>query len=194
MKGDLHVRFRENAGVRFPCVTRLCAMRGHPQNSEKLKLAFTILLSLFVSLGTLAQNKAVSGLLLDQELSPVCGAFIYVNDSVVGKTNAQGKYEISLPPGVDSIFFGGVGYEKLLVKVAPDCGHVDAIMILAGSYDFMSPKKVDRQRRRYFEKIRKLYPIAVQKGLFASSTPCYKVVFLTMAPGMMKRYKGATRD
>ena len=23
MKGDLHVQFRENAGVKFPCVTRL---------------------------------------------------------------------------------------------------------------------------------------------------------------------------
>lgn len=25
MKGDFHVRFRENAGVRLPCVTRLAA-------------------------------------------------------------------------------------------------------------------------------------------------------------------------
>ncbi len=24
MKGDFHVRFRENVGVKFPCVTRLC--------------------------------------------------------------------------------------------------------------------------------------------------------------------------
>ena len=26
MKGDFHVRFRENAGVKFPCVTRLAAI------------------------------------------------------------------------------------------------------------------------------------------------------------------------
>ena len=25
MKGDFHVRFRENVGVKFPCVTRLVA-------------------------------------------------------------------------------------------------------------------------------------------------------------------------
>ena len=24
MKGDFHVRFRENVGVKFPCVTGLC--------------------------------------------------------------------------------------------------------------------------------------------------------------------------
>ena len=28
MKGDLHVRFRENVEVKFPCVTRLGDTRG----------------------------------------------------------------------------------------------------------------------------------------------------------------------
>ena len=28
MKGDFHVRFRGNVGVKFPCVTRLCAIWG----------------------------------------------------------------------------------------------------------------------------------------------------------------------
>ena len=31
MKGDLHVQFRENAGVKFPCVTRLEAITGRPE-------------------------------------------------------------------------------------------------------------------------------------------------------------------
>ena len=26
MKGDFHVRFRENVRVKFPCVTRLCGI------------------------------------------------------------------------------------------------------------------------------------------------------------------------
>ena len=26
MKGDFHVRIRENVGVQFPCVTRLCVI------------------------------------------------------------------------------------------------------------------------------------------------------------------------
>jgi len=26
MKGDFHVRIRENAGVKLPCVTRLCVI------------------------------------------------------------------------------------------------------------------------------------------------------------------------
>jgi len=31
MTGDCHVRFRENAGVKFPCVTRLAASGGDVQ-------------------------------------------------------------------------------------------------------------------------------------------------------------------
>jgi len=35
MKGDFHVRFRENAGVKFPCVTRLAAIGAEHFASEK---------------------------------------------------------------------------------------------------------------------------------------------------------------
>jgi len=36
MKGDFHVRFRENAGVKFPCVTRLAATgQGAEKRTEQ---------------------------------------------------------------------------------------------------------------------------------------------------------------
>jgi len=37
MKGDFHVRFRENAGVKFPCVTRLGASGERHSGGERLK-------------------------------------------------------------------------------------------------------------------------------------------------------------
>ena len=33
VKGDFQARFRENVGVKFPCVTRLVAMSGQPQST-----------------------------------------------------------------------------------------------------------------------------------------------------------------
>ncbi len=36
MKGDFHVRFRENAGVKLPCVTRLCVMPLSRPVQEKI--------------------------------------------------------------------------------------------------------------------------------------------------------------
>ena len=142
-----------------------------------MKIVLIINSALFVCLGTCAQSRTVSGLLLDQDLFPTAHIHISMNDMVeVGRTDAKGKFEIALPDGVDSIIFRGVGFEPLLVRLTPSCNRVEAIMVLAGSYDFMSPAKVDRQRRRYFKRINKLYPVAVQKGLFASTPPCYKAV------------------
>ena len=34
MKGDFHVRFRENVGVKFPCVTRLAVMLKKNNDEE----------------------------------------------------------------------------------------------------------------------------------------------------------------
>ena len=36
MKGDFHVRFRENAGVKFPCVTRLAETRRQHYRNKKI--------------------------------------------------------------------------------------------------------------------------------------------------------------
>jgi hypothetical protein len=38
VKGDFQARFRENAGVEFPCVTRLSAAIGNPANFENLSI------------------------------------------------------------------------------------------------------------------------------------------------------------
>jgi hypothetical protein len=147
-----------------------------------MKTVCIILSALFGYLGTYAQSRTVNGLLLDRDLLPTPDIHIYIHDSVkVARTDAQGKFEITLPGGVDSIIFRGVGFEPLLLELTPSCSRVEAIMVLAGSYDFMSPAKVDRQRRRYSKKINKLYTVAVHKGLFTSTSPCYKALFQPFA-------------
>ena len=147
-----------------------------------MKIVLIIVSALFVCLGTFAQSRTVNGLLLDLDMYPIWGIQIYLHDSIeVGRTDAEGKFEITLPVGVDLIIFRGVGFEPLLVRITPSCSRVEAIMVLAGSYDFMSPAKVDRKRRRYFKKISKLYPVAVRKGLFSPAPPCYKAVFQPFA-------------
>lgn len=141
------------------------------------------ILALFASLGAYAQSRTVNGLVLNEEMAPLWYVGVYINDwEKVGETDSNGKYAITIPVGVDSIFFRSVGYEPLLVRLRPECNRVEAIMIPAGTYDFMSPAKVDRQRRRYFDKISRLYPVAVYKGLFSSVPTCSKAIFQPDAP------------
>lgn len=40
MKREFHVRFRENAGVKFPCVTRLAVMLKPPSLNRDLQILF----------------------------------------------------------------------------------------------------------------------------------------------------------
>ena len=160
-----------------------------------MKIVLGIILILFASLGAYAQSRTVNGLVLDEEMTPLWYVSIYINDrDKVGETDSNGKYEITIPVGVDSVIFRGVGYEPLLVRLAPECNRVEAIMIPARTYDFMSPAKVDRKRRRYFDKISKLYPVAVQKGLFASAPPCYQAIFQRDAPRMKERHRQWLRE
>ena len=158
-----------------------------------MKIVLAIL-TLFASLGTHAQSRTVNGLVLNEEISPLWYVSIYINDwDKVGETDSNGKYEITVPVGVDSIIFRGVGYQPLLVKLTPECSHVEVIMILAGTNDFMSPEKSDRHRRRDFDKVSKLYPVAVEKGLFRPGTPCYKVIFQPNAQEMREKHRQRLR-
>ena len=155
-----------------------------------MKIVLIILSAFFVYMETYAQSRTVNGLLLDPDLFPTSHIHIYIRDSVeVGRTDAKGSFEITIPVVADSIIFRGVGFEPLLVRLDPGCRRVEAIMVLAGSYDFMSPAKVDRQRRRYFNKLSKLYPVAVRKGLFAAGPPCSKAIFQPHAPIMKEMHR-----
>jgi hypothetical protein len=134
--------------------------------------------------------QTLKGTVLDERMNFVPFVYIYINDTIkIGKTDLHGKYEVVIPVGIDSIIFRGVGYEPLLVKLTAGCNRVDPIMIMSSSYDFMSPEKVDRKRRRRFAKVSKLYSVAFQKGLFASDAACFKIIFQPVAPGMRARHK-----
>jgi hypothetical protein len=44
-------------------------------------------------------------------------------------------------------------------------------------YDFMSARKIDRLRRKRFEKLPVIHQQAYEKGFFKTKTPCYNQAF-----------------
>ena len=155
-----------------------------------MRVATVFFLFLFLKLETHAQSRTIKGLVLSEDLTPISHISIYFQDSIeIGLTNSDGRYEITVPTHVDSVSFLGVGYERLFVRLNSGCSLVNIIMILAGTYDFMSPEKMDRQRRRYFDRVNKLYPLAVERGLFEIEPSCYAVLFQRYAPEMRQRHK-----
>jgi hypothetical protein len=94
-----------------------------------MKLSFTILIILFVSLNVFAQERLITGVLKSSDGSePLAGVNIQIKGTTVGTTtDAQGRYSIRVPVGATLVFsFIGmqtrevvVGSEDVKKNVAP---------------------------------------------------------------------------
>ncbi len=101
------------------------------------------------------------------------GITIFDKDTTeIAKSDLNGYFKIKLPKENTKLIFAGVGYEWATIKIPKECNVPEIILILASTYDFMSPKKVDRLRKKEFEKISELHSKAYQKGLFKTEEPC----------------------
>ena len=101
------------------------------------------------------------------------GITIFDKDTTkIGQTDLNGYFELKIPKETDKLIFAGVGYEWATITIPKECKTLEIILFLASTYDFMSPRKVDRLRKKEFEKLPELHSQAFQKGLFKTEKPC----------------------
>ena len=137
----------------------------------KFKIIFFISI-FFCSFSALGQ-RTLTGRTVDQFLESAIGITIFDKDTVkIGQTDLNGYFQIKLPKETDKLIFAGVGYEWATITVPQECENLDIILLMASTYDFMSPRKVDRLRKKEFEKLPELHSKAFQKGLFKTEKPC----------------------
>lgn len=106
------------------------------------------------------------------------GIIIYDKDTIkIGQSDLNGYFQIKLPKESNKLIFAGVGYEWATISVPKECENLEIILFLASTYDFVSPKKVDRLRKKEFEKLPKLHFQAFQKGIFKTENPCVRRKF-----------------
>lgn len=113
------------------------------------------------------------------------GIIIFDKDTTqIGQSDLNGYFEIELPKETDELIFAGIGYEWATITFPKECENVEIVLFMASSYDFMSPKKVDRLRKIEFEKLPELHSQAFQKGLFKTEEPCVIRKFKPDFPGL----------
>lgn len=118
-------------------------------------------------------QKTLKGKTIDQFLESVIGITIFDKDTTkIGQTDLNGYFQIELPKETDTLIFAGVGYEWATITVPKECENLELVLFMASTYDFMSPKKVDRLRKKEFEKLPELHSQAYQKGLFKTEKSC----------------------
>lgn len=146
-----------------------------------MKKLIIIFIVLGVSTSSLySQNKTIKGRVIDNHfLNALSYVAIMINDAVkVGRTDLNGFFQIDIPDSTKKLLFGSVGIEPATIKLADTCNEVEVVMMLSGTYDFKTPKQVDKLRMKEFKKLPALHKQAFAKGLFKTDTACYTQEFI----------------
>ena len=95
---------------------------------------FLLLLLLTGSVSTLsAQNRTVSGKVLDALQEPLIGVSIVIDGTTQGSiTDVDGAFELQIPAGGATLNFSYVGYLTEKVKVKP--GQKNIVVLSTGKY------------------------------------------------------------
>jgi len=102
-----------------------------------------------------------------------------INDTVeVGRTDLNGFFQIDIPVSEKKIVFRFLGLEPAIIEFLDKCDEVEVVMMLSGTYDFMTLKKVDRLRMIRFKKLPELHKAAFEKGIFKTDKACYTQEFI----------------
>jgi hypothetical protein len=143
----------------------------------KVILAFYILVLSFNTLSA-QETKKIKGRIISENLELLPKANIYDMDtSVLGLTDMDGFFQIEVPSETDKLLLGFIGMEWMSVKIEDDCQNLEMIIMADVIYDFMTPKKIARKRKKRFKQLPKKHTEAYEKGIFQSSEPCVCYVF-----------------
>lgn len=135
---------------------------------------FILLVLMLTAINLCAQNKTIKGKVIAEDLEALALTLIYINDTVmVGKTDMSGLFQIDIPIAVNRISFSNVGFETAFINLSETCNKVEVIMMYQWTYDFKTPKQVDRLRMKIFKQLPLLHQKAFEKGIFTTDTICY---------------------
>ncbi len=126
-----------------------------------------------------SQNKTIKGRVISNQFDILIGVPIMVNDTVVvGRTDLNGFFQIDIPVSVKKILLKDVGLDPTTIELVDKCDEVEVVMMLSGTYDFITLRKVDRLRKKRFKKLPGLHKNAFEKGLFKTDNACYTQEFI----------------
>ena len=150
-------------------------------NYIKMKKSLIIIIILSISTFNLySQDKIIKGRVISEFFETMPEVSIIINDTViVGKTDINGYFKIDIPISVKKILFGSVGLEPTTIELKDSCDEIEVVVLLSGSYDFMTPKKVDRLRIKRFKELPKLHKEAFEKRMFNTDKACYLQEFIS---------------
>ena len=136
------------------------------------------------------QTKIISGKVIDQNLNPIYEASIWNADTLtLSKSNLNGIFKIEIPLEVKTLRIGAVSMEPQLIELNKDCNIIEVILLPTANYDFISVGRMDRLRKKDFDKLSLFHKSAFEEGIFQIEEPCYTSKFLSFKKKLKKIHK-----
>lgn len=146
-----------------------------------------IILVLFLNINAFGQTRIITGTVITEDLEPVPQVFIQNSDTLLlANGDLYGKFKIEVPIDTKRLIFCMVGMEWKTIHLPINCDHLEIILMYDGTYDFMSARKIDRIRKKRFEKLPEIHQMAFKKGIFTTEKPCYENEFIPIRVEMEK--------
>ena len=88
-----------------------------------------------------SQYKTIKGRVIDNNLETLPYVSIVINDTAeVGRTDLNGFFQIDIPNSVKKILLRSVGLDPTTIELVDKCNEVEVVMMLSGTYDFITLK------------------------------------------------------
>ncbi len=137
-------------------------------------------LTLFYITQVVGQTRTLTGKLIDDNFQPFIQVKIFnVDTLLLGKSDMTGNFSIAVPSDTRTLIIADVGMEWKRIDLSDSCNNLEIILLPRWTYDFKTLKKVDRLRKKQFNKLPTLHKTAFEKGVFKSDKPCYVDNFIS---------------
>jgi hypothetical protein len=131
----------------------------------------TLFLIPFLSKG---QTRTITGKVIDENLETLPGVRVGYRDTAqLTVTDLKGNFKIELPLEEEVLVLSMIGMEWTSIHVPSNCDHLEVILLADGIYHYKSHRKIDRLRKKEFDKLPQLHAAAVSKGPFVHHAPCF---------------------
>jgi hypothetical protein len=140
---------------------------------------------LFFNLNLNGQTRTIIGRVISEDLESLPMLDIRNSDSLLlGKTDMDGRFKISIPQETDSLSFRYLGMEWTNIRLKKECDTIEVVLMYDAIYDFMTSRKIDRLRKKRFDNLPNIHSDAVNIGLFESNNICYDRDFEAYKPDL----------
>ena len=132
-----------------------------------------------------AQDLTLKGQIISEDLEVL--PEVKITDSrnnLLGVTDIEGRFEISIPNGIQRLNISSLGMEPTTIELSNKCDYLEVIVMIEAHYDFMSLKKIDRLRMKRYNKLPELHKEAFEKGIFKTD----KAVIHKLYPSMVSNF------